>query len=103
MDKEMQSELQQRIIRSLLGCCLIRDQFCQIYHRVLIRCFNEIQVGKAGGGVGNWAATGHVVRCEGESAGLVTDCSGDTSGWVSTKDCSQTNQINQGGCGTTVL
>lgn len=68
-NKEMRSELQQQIIRSLLACLLIRDLFRQICCRVLIRCFNEIQVGKAGeadpgiagGGVGSWAATGHVV------------------------------------------
>lgn len=45
--KEVQSDLKQQIIRSLLGCCLIKDQFSQIYWLVLIRCFNEIQMGKA--------------------------------------------------------
>lgn len=44
----MQSDFfQQQIIRSLLGCCLIKDQFSLIYYLVLIRCFNEIQMGKA--------------------------------------------------------
>lgn len=38
---------QQQIIRSLLGCCLIKDQFSLIYYLVLIRYFNEIQMGKA--------------------------------------------------------
>lgn len=81
----MQSDVQQQITRSLLGRCLIKDQFSHIYCLGLIVCSNEIQMGKAKDDnstteewVGHWPATSNVGRCE--SIGLLAGCWCESSG-----------------------
>lgn len=84
-NEEMESDAQQQITRSLLGRCLIKDQFSHIYCLELIVCSNEIQMGKAKDDdsrteewVRHWPATSNVGRCE--SIGLLAGCWCESSG-----------------------